>query len=74
MPNLPLRSIRIPEPLWTAAKNKAQAEGESLSTIIRQLLRVWVEDRGIVMQTYAPTHYDCQCTEPCEHYKEGTDR
>lgn len=34
-------NLRLPEDLKKQAQEKAQAEGESLSVIIRQLLREW---------------------------------
>lgn len=36
-------NLRIPEELKKQAQKKAQSEGESLSVIIRQLLREWTK-------------------------------
>lgn len=30
----PLRNVRVPDPIWDAAKEKAAAEGRSLSEVI----------------------------------------
>jgi len=37
------RTVRVEDVLWTAAKTKAQAEGVSLSDVIRDALRAYVE-------------------------------
>lgn len=36
-------NIRIPKDIKEKAKQKARAEGESLSTVIRQYLKKWSE-------------------------------
>lgn len=38
-PKTPLRAIRIDDELWTAVKEKAEAEGRNVSEIIRAALR-----------------------------------
>lgn len=40
----PLRSIRIADELWTAAKTKAESENRSLTEIIREALEKYVEE------------------------------
>lgn len=40
---MPLRNIRIPDPLWRRAQEKASREGVSLSEVVRRLLTAWVE-------------------------------
>lgn len=42
-PKTPLRSFRIPDELWEAAKSKAAARGEDLSTVVRAALRRYVK-------------------------------
>lgn len=37
-PKTPLRAFRIPEKLYAEAKAKAEAEGRSLSDVVRDLL------------------------------------
>lgn len=32
------RTVRIPDELWNAAKEKAEAEGRNVSEVIRELL------------------------------------
>lgn len=39
-----MRTIRIHEATWEAAKAKAEAQGESISDVIRRLIAEWVED------------------------------
>lgn len=39
----PLRAVRVDGPLWDKAKAKAKRSGESLSEIIREALRDYVE-------------------------------
>jgi predicted DNA binding CopG/RHH family protein len=40
----PLRAIRIPAPLWDAARTKASTEGRNVSDIIRELLAEWLAE------------------------------
>lgn len=42
-PKTPLRSFRIPDTLWTAAKAKADARGESVSEVVRRALERYVK-------------------------------
>lgn len=39
----PLRSFRIPDVLYAEAVAKAEREGRTLSDVVRDLLRRWVE-------------------------------
>jgi hypothetical protein len=43
--NLVLRSIQVDINVWELAKQKAKKNNQSLSSIVRQLLKAWVEDR-----------------------------
>lgn len=38
----PLRSIRVPEELWQAVKEKAKADGVTITSIISNALRDYV--------------------------------
>ncbi len=38
----PLRNIRVPDDLWDAAKQKAQAEGTTLTEVIKRALTRYV--------------------------------
>lgn len=42
-PATPLRAFRIPDELYSAAKAKAEAEGRSLSEVVRSLLDRYVK-------------------------------
>lgn len=42
-PHTPLRSFRIPEPLYAAALKKAESEERTLSDVVRELLRDYVK-------------------------------
>jgi hypothetical protein len=37
-----LRNVRVSDELWTSAQQKADAEGLSVSEVIRSLLEAWV--------------------------------
>lgn len=37
-----LRNVRIPDELWEAAKTKAEAEGRTVSELLRTYLERWV--------------------------------
>lgn len=39
---LKARSVKVDDDLWRRATEAAEAEGESLSVVIRSLLREWV--------------------------------
>jgi predicted DNA binding CopG/RHH family protein len=41
----PLRNIRVPDDLWTAAKQKAAAEGTTLSAVLVACLKRYVGKR-----------------------------
>ena len=38
------RTVRVDDALWEAAKTKAALEGVSLSDVIREALRQYIED------------------------------
>lgn len=38
-----LRNVRVDDNLWNAAKAKAEAEGRSVSEVVRELLERWVK-------------------------------
>lgn len=44
-PKTPLRSFRIPDALWAAAKAKADEKGESVSDVVRRALERYVKRR-----------------------------
>lgn len=44
-PRTPKRSIRIPDPLWQAAKAKAAERGEDLSSVVRAALERYIRRR-----------------------------
>lgn len=44
--NTPIRGIRVPDPLWTAAQTVAADRGDNLSDIIRKALREYIETWG----------------------------
>lgn len=39
----PLRALRVDDELWEAAQAKADAEGRSVSEVVRELLQRWVK-------------------------------
>lgn len=41
MPRIPHRTVRIPDELWQAAQAKAEAEGRTISDVIRDYLKRW---------------------------------
>lgn len=41
-PKTPLRSFRIPDPVYRAAQVKAEAKGESVSDVVRRALERYV--------------------------------
>lgn len=43
--NLVLRSISVDKNIWKLAKERARSNNLSMSSIVRQLLRAWVEGR-----------------------------
>jgi hypothetical protein len=45
-PSTPARNIRIPDPLWTDAKDKAASEGTTVSDVVREKLTEYVEEDG----------------------------
>jgi len=38
-PKTPLRSVRVPEDIWQAAKARAEEKGETVSDVIMRALR-----------------------------------
>lgn len=42
-PKTPARAVRVPDDLWNAARAKADSRGDSLSQIIREALRRYVQ-------------------------------
>jgi Arc/MetJ-type ribon-helix-helix transcriptional regulator len=44
-PKTPLRSIRVPDPLWKAAQERAAERGESVSDVIRAALERYVKSK-----------------------------
>jgi hypothetical protein len=41
-PKTPLRNIRVPDDLWTAAKAKAESRGETVTDVLIRALRRYV--------------------------------
>lgn len=41
-PKTPHRTIRVPDDLWKAAQDKAEAKGESVSDVIRRALQRYI--------------------------------
>lgn len=41
-PKTPLRNIRVSDELWNAVKQKAAAEGRTISDVVRELLEKYV--------------------------------
>lgn len=39
-----VRTVRVDDALWDAAKAKADAEGTNLSELIRDYLQAWLND------------------------------
>lgn len=37
-PHTPIRSVRVPESIWRAAKDRAEREGTTVSAVIVRLL------------------------------------
>lgn len=44
-PNMVMRSLRVPEALWEAAKAKADERQENISDVIREALERYVKRR-----------------------------
>lgn len=44
-PKMVMRSLRVPEKLWDAAKSKADAEDMNISDVVRDLLTKWVNGK-----------------------------
>jgi hypothetical protein len=45
----PLRNVRVPDPLWSAALARAELDGRRLSDVIREHLQRYVDsDREVV--------------------------
>lgn len=43
-PKTPKRSVRVPDGLWEAAKQKARERGESVTAVIVRALKEYVKD------------------------------
>lgn len=43
-PKTPHRTIRVPDDVWTAAQQRAKAEGRNLSELIREWLTDYAKD------------------------------
>jgi predicted DNA-binding protein len=39
------QSVRVPEPLWERFGELAQAEGKDRSTVVREFIRKYIEER-----------------------------
>lgn len=44
-PNMVMRSLRVPEKLWAAARAKAEATDQNISDVVRDLLAKWVDEK-----------------------------
>ena len=42
MDHTPRRSIRVPDHVWNAARNKARRRGSTVSEVVRRSLERWV--------------------------------
>lgn len=42
-PKTPARSVRVPDPLWTAAKASAQQRGETVTDVLVRALTEYVQ-------------------------------
>ena len=45
-PKTPQRSIRVADDIWLAAKAKAEAEGQTVSDVVRQALEEYLSAEG----------------------------
>ena len=50
-PKTPMHPIRIPEELWVAARQVANARGESVSDVVRRALRDYVTRAKLAQRT-----------------------
>lgn len=44
-PKTPVRGFRVPDELWHAAREKAEAEGTTISAVIQEYLRKYVNEQ-----------------------------
>ncbi len=44
-PRTPSRHVRVDDDVWQPARAKAAGEGRTISDVIRDLLRRWVEEK-----------------------------
>lgn len=44
-PHTPIRSVRVPESIWQAAKDRAEREGTTVSAVIVRLLERYARGR-----------------------------
>lgn len=42
-PKTPQRSVRVPDEIWHAAKERADAEGRTLSDVVREALAAYAK-------------------------------
>lgn len=42
-PKTPQRSVRVPDEVWQAAKERAEAEGRTLSDVVREALAAYAK-------------------------------
>lgn len=51
----PLRNVRVPDELWDAARQRAEAEGRHVSDVVREALRKYTKrPRGVRISPPAP--------------------
>lgn len=43
----PIRTVRIPDPLWNGLRDESRAIGSDASAIIRDLVAGWLEDQNV---------------------------
>lgn len=44
-PKTPQRSVRVPDEIWQAARERADAEGRSLSEVVREALAAYAKKK-----------------------------
>ncbi|MBD8056671.1 ribbon-helix-helix protein, CopG family [Rhodococcus ruber] len=43
--NTPLRNVRVPDELWDAARERAEAEGRHVSDVVREALHRYAKGK-----------------------------
>ena len=43
-PKTPQRSVRVPDEVWARAKEKAEAQGITVSEVVREKLEEWLRE------------------------------